>query len=114
MKADGRFSVKVYCRNKKPTGRFQRVLGWENVGGGLAVVADGFDGAAFHGFFAQLFFVGRGGLFVNDGVTAIVIAFEVGRGGFATEIAINALIVDEVFASGVFGVFVCCVSHKIY
>ena len=111
MKADGRFSVKVYCRNKKPTGRFQRVLGWENVGGGLAVVADGFDGAAFHGFFAQLFFVGRGGLFVNDGVTAIVIAFEVGRGGFATEIAINALIVDEVFASGVFGLSLIHISE---
>jgi hypothetical protein len=81
-------------------------------GDGLAVVADGFDGAAFHGFFAQLFFVGRSGLFVNERVTAIVIALEVGRGGFAAQVAINALVVNEVFAGGVFGIFVCCVSHN--
>ena len=103
--------VKVEWPRKNPP-EFSSGLFALRFAGGLAVVADGFDGAAFHGFFAQLFFVGRGGLFVNDGVAAIVIALEIGGGGFAAEIAINALVVHIVVAGGVFGIFVCCVSHK--
>jgi hypothetical protein len=78
----------------------------------LAVVADGFDGAAFHGFFAARFFVGRGRLLVNERIAAVVVALEIIRGGFAAQVAVNALVVHVVFARNVFGVFICCVCHK--
>jgi hypothetical protein len=81
-------------------------------GEGLAVVANGFNRAAFFGFLATSFFVRIFRLFEDEGVTAVVVAFEIIRSGFAAEIAVNALIVHVVFASNVFRIFVCYISHK--
>src|SRR6266571_6233633 len=44
-----------------------------------SVVTDRFDRAAFHRFFAESFFLGRFGLLVDVGVTAVVVAFEIRR-----------------------------------
>jgi hypothetical protein len=76
-------------------------------------VADGFHGAAFHGFLAQRLLLRRLGLFVNVGVPAIVIAGEIARSGFAAEIAVDALVIDVEFACDVLGIFVCDVSHNL-
>jgi hypothetical protein len=78
----------------------------------LAVVADGLDRAAFHRFFALGFFFGRGGLFENVGITAVVVSGEIGRGSFAAQITIDALVIDVIFARRVFWIFICDVSHK--
>jgi hypothetical protein len=77
----------------------------------FAVVADGFDRASGHGFFAEtdFFFVLR--LLENVAVTSIVIAGEIGRCGLAAEITVNALVVHVERASGVLGILVCEVCH---
>jgi hypothetical protein len=77
------------------------------------IVANGFNWAAFLGFFATGFFFRSGRLLVDKGIAAIVIAFEIVRGGFAAQIAVNALIVHVVFAGNIFRIFVRNVSHKI-
>src|SRR5437867_6968149 len=74
--------------------------------GGIAVVADRFDRAAFHRFFAKPFFFRRLWLFIDVRVAAVIVSFEISRRGFAAQIAINALIIDVEFARYVFGVFV--------
>src|SRR5919109_5184906 len=66
--------------------------------GAVPVVADRFDRAAFHRFFAEIFFVGRLRLLVHVGMTAIIVAFEICGRGLATQIAVDALIVDVEFA----------------
>jgi hypothetical protein len=78
------------------------------------VITNRFDRAAFFGFLAARFLFRRSGLLVNEGVAAVVIAFEIIRSGFAAEIAVNALVVHVVFAGDIFRIFVCNVSHKIY
>ena len=77
-----------------------------------AVVAYSFDRATFFGFFAAGFFFGGLGLFEHVGVTAVIIPLEIVRSGLAAQIAIDALVIDVIFAAGVFGVSVRCVSHK--
>jgi hypothetical protein len=77
-----------------------------------AVVADGFHRTTFHRFFAERFFLGTFRLFVNVGVAAVVIAFEIGGRGFAAQIAVDALIIDVEFARYVFGVFVRGIGHS--
>jgi hypothetical protein len=77
-----------------------------------AVVADGFHGTAFHRFLAKLFLFGRGGLLVNVGVAAIIIAAKIARGGFAAEIAVDTLVIDIELACEVFGIAVSDVSHN--
>ena len=47
-----------------------------------AVAADRFDRATFHRFFAKRFFLGRLGLFINEGMAAVVVALEIGRARF--------------------------------
>jgi hypothetical protein len=98
-------------KTKKPAGK---TCGHETeLAGGLsAVVADGFDRAAFLGFLAAGFLVGILRLLEDKGVTSVVVAFEIVGSGFAAEIAVNALIVHVKFAACVFGIFVCYVSHK--
>jgi hypothetical protein len=76
-----------------------------------SVIADGFNGAAFFGFFATGFFFGRGRLFINKRIAAVVVAFEIIRRGLAAQIAINALVVHVVFARDIFGIFICNVCH---
>jgi len=56
----------------------------------VAVVADGFNRAAFLGFLALGFFLGAAGLLENVGITAVIAAGEIGGGGFATEVAVDA------------------------
>jgi len=77
----------------------------------VPVVADRFDGAAFHSFFAQTFFVWRLRLLVNIGVAAIIVPFEVRGSRLTAQIAVDALIIDIEFARYVLGVFVRCVGH---
>jgi hypothetical protein len=77
----------------------------------VPIVADRFDRATFHRFFAETLFVRRLRLFVNIGVAAIIIPFEIRRGGLAAQIAVDALIIDVKFAGYVLGVFVRCVGH---
>lgn len=79
-----------------------------------AVIADGFDRAAFHGFLAELLFIGRFRLLVDVGVTAVIIAAKIARSGFAAEIAVDALIIDVKFAGQVFGIAISDVSHNIW
>jgi hypothetical protein len=45
-------------------------------------------------------------LFVEEGMTTVVITLEVSRGGLAAKVAVDALIVDVIGAVGVLGVFV--------
>jgi hypothetical protein len=77
----------------------------------VPVVADRFDWAAFHRFLAEAFFVWRLRLFVNVGVAAIIIPFEIRGRGFAAQIAVDTLIIDVEFARYVLGVFVRGVGH---
>jgi len=79
--------------------------------GAVPVVADRFDGAAFHRFLAETFFVGRLRLLVNVGVAAIIIPFEIRGGRLAAQVAVDALIIDVEFARYVLGVFVRGVGH---
>ena len=79
----------------------------------LAIVPNCLDRAAFLGLFAAGFFLWIFGLFIDERIAAVVIAFEIIRGGFAAEIAVNALIIDVVFAAGVFWISVRNVSHKV-
>src|SRR5437588_10537300 len=76
-----------------------------------SVIADGFDWTSFHRFLAERLFLGSLRLFINVGVAAVVVAFEIGRGGFAAQIAVDALIVDIEFSRYVLGVFVRSVGH---
>jgi hypothetical protein len=76
------------------------------------VVADGFNRATFLGFLAACLFIGRGRLFIDKGISAVLIAFEIIGRGFAAQVAVNALVVHVVFSRHVFGVFVCYISHK--
>ncbi len=79
----------------------------------VAVIADGFHGAAFHGFLAARFFLRRAGLLVNVRITTVIAAGEIVRRGFAAQVAVDALIIDEKFAGHVVSVSICNVSHKI-
>src|SRR6266511_1759845 len=51
----------------------------------VPVVADGFDRATFLGFLALRFLFGRTRLVIDEGIAAVVVAFEIVRGGFAAE-----------------------------
>ena len=79
----------------------------------FSVAADGFNRATFHGFLALGFFIRSGRLFENVGITAVVVTREIARCRLAAQVAIDALVIDVVFSSDVFRVFVCDVSHKI-
>jgi hypothetical protein len=77
----------------------------------VSVIADRFDWAAFHRFFAETFFVGCLRLLVYVGVPAVIVPFEIGWSRFTAQIAVDALIIDVEFARYVLGVFVRCVGH---
>jgi hypothetical protein len=79
-----------------------------------AIVANRFDRATFHRFFAERFLLRGLWLLVNVGMTPVVVAFETGRCRFATQIAVDALIIDVECPRYVFGVFVCDVGHSFY
>jgi hypothetical protein len=77
----------------------------------ISVIANGFNRAAFHRFFAEPFLLWTLRLLVNVGVAAVVIPLEVCRSGFAAQITIDALIIDIEFARYVLGIFVRGVGH---
>jgi hypothetical protein len=79
-----------------------------------AVIANRFDRATFHRFFAERFLLRGLWLLVNVGMTPVVVAFETGRCRFATQIAVDALLIDVECPRYVFGVFVCDVGHSFY
>ncbi len=96
------------------------LLGCNNdsqVGGGegnlfrLAVIADRFDRATFHGFLAELLFFRSFGLLIDVGVTAIVVTGEVGRSGFPAQIAVDALVIDIKLTLNIFNVAIRDVCH---
>jgi hypothetical protein len=76
-----------------------------------AIISDGFDWASFHRFLAERFFLRSLRLFINVGVAAVVVAFEIGRRGFAAQIAVDTLIVDVKFSRYILGVFVRSIGH---
>ena len=79
----------------------------------VAVVADRFDRAAFHGLFALSFLLRGSGLHVNERITAIVISLEIVGRSFPAKVAVNALVIDEELSRHVLWVSVCDVGHKI-
>jgi hypothetical protein len=78
-----------------------------------AVVADGFDWAAFHCLFAKRFFLGCFRLFIDVGMAAVVIPFEIRRRRLPAQIAVNALVIDIKLPGNVLRVFVRYVSHDL-
>jgi hypothetical protein len=80
----------------------------------FSVIADGFYRAAFLGFFATGFFLGVFRLFVHEGISAVVVSFEIVRSGLAAQIAIYAIVVHVELSTRVFRVSVRDVSHKVY
>jgi hypothetical protein len=80
--------------------------------GTSTVVADGFDRAAFHGLLTGGFFFGSSRLLHHVRISAIIPSGVILGGGFAAQVAVDALVVDEVLASDVFGIPICNVSHK--
>jgi hypothetical protein len=79
----------------------------------LTIAADGFYGAAFLRFFAESFFLGTFGLFVDVRMAAVVVAFVIRGRGFAAEIAVDALVIDIKLPRYVFRIFIRCVSHML-
>jgi len=79
-----------------------------------AVIANRFDRATLHRFFAERFLVKGLWLLVNVGMTPVVVAFETGGCRFAAQIAVDALIIDIEWPRYVLGVFVCDVGHSFY
>ena len=63
-----------------------------------AVISDGLDRTAFHGFFALGFLFGRGRLLEDVGIAAVVITGKIIGGGFAAQITVDALVIDVVLA----------------
>jgi hypothetical protein len=78
----------------------------------IAVVADGFDRAAFLGLFALGLFLRCAGLLIDKRVAAVIVPFEIIGSGFATEVAVDALVIDVKFTRDVFRIPVCNISHK--
>ena len=77
----------------------------------FAVVADGFNRAAFLCLVAKGFFFRSFRLLLHVRISAIVVTCEICRGGFPAQIAINALVIDVKFARDVILVAICNVCH---
>ena len=60
---------------------------------------------------AARFFVRILRLFVNVGMSTVIVAFEIRRRGFAAQIAIDTLVVDVKFPGDVFRVSICRICH---
>ena len=88
------------------------VLQSEVLAGLFAVVADGLDGAAFHGLGTLGYFFLGSGLLYDKGVTTFIAALKEGRSGFAAEVAVDALLVDIEFAGDVAGPLFSFVCHR--
>jgi hypothetical protein len=76
-----------------------------------AVATDRLDRTTFHRLFAERFFLGRFGLFINVGMPTIIVATEVRGRGFTAKIAIDALVIDIEFSIYIFRIFICGIGH---
>jgi hypothetical protein len=77
----------------------------------FAVVADGFNRAAFKGLHAKLnIFLGRW-LGVNEGISTLFVPLEKGRRSFAAKITIDALLINVELPRSVVPPFFCFVGH---
>jgi hypothetical protein len=81
-------------KNRRPNGRRE----WSETDFGnpslCAIITDGLDGATLFSLLALDFFLRRGGLLRDIGVSALVTAGEIGWSGLAAKIAVNALVID--------------------
>ena len=75
------------------------------------MVADGFYWAAFHCLLALLLFILVVGLFVDEGISPVVVAGEAGWCSLTAEITVDALFIHKKFASDVVLVFLFDFSH---
>ncbi len=76
-----------------------------------AILTDGLDRAAFHGFAALGEFIVIDRLLINVRISLVLGAGKVIRRSLAAEIAVNALAVHIELACHVFDIFVFAVSH---
>ena len=53
-------------------------------------------------------------MFVDVGMAAVIVPFEIRGRGFAAQVAIDTLIIDIEFARYVFGVFVRDIGHGFF
>jgi hypothetical protein len=77
----------------------------------LAVVANGFHGAAGLGFLAKANLIVAFRLLEDVAVAAVVITGEIRGRGLAAEVTIDALVIHEEFAGDVLRELVCSVCH---
>ena len=75
------------------------------------VVADGFHRAAFHRLPALYLLLLVVGLFVDEGISPVVVAGEAGWCSLAAEITVDALFIHKKFAGDIVLVFVFDFSH---
>ena len=76
-----------------------------------AVVADGFHRAAFHRLSALYLLLLVIGLFVDEGISPVVVTGEAGWCSLTAEITVDALFIYKKFASDVVFVFLFDFSH---
>ena len=76
------------------------------------VTADRLDRTSFHRLFTQVCFLIALRLLENVAVSAVVIPCKIRGRRFTAEIAIDALIVDVIFAADILRVFVGEISHE--
>jgi len=76
----------------------------------VTVVANGFNRASFHGLFAERSLIVGLRLLIEVSVTTVFVPRKVVRRSFTTKVAVNALIIDEIFAFYVVvvSIFVFC------
>jgi hypothetical protein len=67
----------------------------------FTIIADRFDGAAFHGFLAEGFLFRSLRLLEDDAMATIILALKIGGSGLATQVAVDALIVNVVLSGDV-------------
>jgi hypothetical protein len=77
------------------------------------IASDRFHGTPFHGFFAKRFLVRALGLFVDVGVTSVVVARKIGRRRLSAKIAIDALIIHVKLPAHILWILICNVSHNL-
>src|SRR5436853_152116 len=75
------------------------------------IVPNRLDRATFFGLFAARFFLRGLRLFINVGITSVVVALEVVGRRFAAKIAVNALVIHVVLAGDALRILVRHISH---
>src|SRR6478672_5378633 len=77
----------------------------------VAIAANGLDWTSLHSLFAQRFFVRILRLFINIGVTTVVVARKICRRRLPTKVAIDALVINVESTSSILRILICNVSH---